>query len=109
MAFVKNAADGQQVKDADRKIRYGRKQELSDVRNILENDYGRRFVWRYLGMCRVFESSWAPSAAIHFYEGQRDIGLKILADVTEADDEALIRMMREAKERDEKDVPAEGD
>lgn len=104
-AFVKSAADPEQIKSARRKERYGRREELADVREILETQAGRRFVWRYLGLCRVFESSWSPSAAIHFNEGQRDIGLKLLADVTESNDEMLIQMMREAKERDARSAP----
>lgn len=106
--FVRNASDAEQVKSARRKERYTRKEELADVRALLGMREGRRFIWRYLGNCKVFESSWSPSAAIHFNEGQRDIGLKLLADVTEANDEALIQMMREAKERDAKAAP-EGD
>lgn len=104
-AMVKNAADPEQIEEASLKIRHNRKLELDDIRRVLESDYGRRFVWRYLGICRVFESSWSPSAAIHFYEGQRDIGLKLIADITESNDEALILMMRESKKRDKKQYP----
>lgn len=104
-ALVKNAADPEQIEEAGLKIKYNRKTELDDIRRVLESDYGRRFIWRYLGVCRVFESSWSPSAAIHFYEGQRDIGLKLMADITEANDEALILMMRESKKRERKSHP----
>jgi hypothetical protein len=103
--FVKSAADEEQVSTARRKERFDRKSELADVRSILGTAEGRRFVWRYLGLCRVFESSWSPSAAIHFNEGQRDIGLRLLDDVTEANDESLIQMMREAKERERRSAP----
>lgn len=103
--FVKNPADSTQVKEGRAKASFSRKQELADMRKILETQEGRRFVWRYLEVCHIFQSSWSPSAAIHFNEGQRDIGLRLIADVTEANDEALIQMMREAKERDAKSAP----
>ncbi len=103
--YVKSTADAEQIKSARRKERYGRREELEDARAILSTVEGRRFVWRYLGLCRVFESSWSPSAAIHFNEGQRDIGLKLLSDITESNDEMFIQMMREAKQRDARSAP----
>lgn len=107
--MVKNAADEEQVKTAERQERYDRKKELADMRLILETDHGRRFVWRYLEACHVFGSVFNNSGSVtYFNEGRRDVGLKLMADVTEANDEALIVMMREAKERERKAAP-EGD
>lgn len=104
--LVKNAADKEQVESAERKERYGRKVQLADLRQILATDYGRRFIWRYLEECHVFGSVFNNSGSItYFNEGRRDVGRVLLADVTEANDEALIQMMRESKDRDRKADP----
>ena len=99
--LVKNAADPKQVERAGHKQRYNRKMELEDVRDILETPAGRRTFWRYLTECRVFGSVFNNSGSMtYFNEGRRDVGLKIMADITEANDEAYLLMMREAKDRE---------
>lgn len=102
-ALVRNGADDRQVQDGGRREKSIRERELEDVRAILASPQGRRFMWRYLAICGVFRSSWTPSAEIHFNEGRRDIGLHLLADVNDADPEAYVRMMQEAK-RDQENV-----
>lgn len=94
--YVKNAADRAQVNEADGKAKRGRERELNDVRLLLTTPEGKRFIWRYLGICRLFDSSWRPSAEIHYLEGIRSVGLKIMADLMESNPQAFIEMMREA-------------
>lgn len=96
-ALVGNAADAQQVKEAGRKDRERRKRELEDLKSVLTSLEGRRFIWRLLGHCKVFESIWHPSAQIHHSAGKQDVGHFIMAEVVEADQEAFLRMMQEAK------------
>lgn len=100
MASVRNAADEDQIKEAKKKAGLERRQELSDLREVLALAGGRRLIWRYLSMCGVYRLSYALNAGIYFAEGQRDIGLKLMADIMEANDEALILMMREAKSKE---------
>lgn len=96
--FVRNAADESQVKEAEKKVKRTREHELDDIRKVLDTPAGRRVLWRYLSMCGVFKLSFNHSGAItSLNEGKRDIGLNIMGDITEANDEALIKMMREAK------------
>lgn len=99
-SFVQNAADPQQVKEAAQKVKYGREQELNDVRSILATREGLRFMWRYLSECGIFKTSMTGSSQTFFLEGRRDIGLRLLTDVNEADPEAYFRMISEDK-RDE--------
>jgi hypothetical protein len=102
--YVTNAADASQVNSASGKERRGRDKDLEDLRAILALESGRRFIWRYLGECGVFRSSWEPSAKIHFNEGRRDIGLRLLDDVMNANPQSYITMMAEAKREEEKRV-----
>jgi hypothetical protein len=98
-SFVKNAADEGQVREAEKKVRLVRDRELNDIRHILSSPQGRRFLWRYLSACGVYKISFDHSGSItSFNEGMRNIGLKLLSDVTDASPEAYIEMMKESKE-----------
>lgn len=95
--FVKNAADRSQVKEAEKKVRRLRERELNDVRFILSSQEGRRFLWRYLEKCKVFETSFTGNSTTFFNEGMRNVGLMLIADINEAEPEAYLKMMNESK------------
>lgn len=94
-AYVKNAADIQQVREAEKKIKFNRRQELDDIKFLLSTIQGRRFFWRLMSHCRVFESIWHPSALIHHNSGVQDVGHFIQAEIIESDPDAYVRMMTE--------------
>lgn len=97
---VKNAADVEQVKHAKEKQVSRREREINDMAFILNTAQGRRLLWRYLEICGVFKSSFTGSSETFYLEGQRNVGLKILADITETSPEAYMLMMKEAKNRE---------
>jgi len=101
---ARNIADESQVKEGSQKAKRLRERELSDIRFILETEMGRRFVWRYLSLAGVFQTSFTGNSTTFFNEGRRDIGLKLLADVSEAKPEAYLQMAHEAKKGDENDA-----
>ena len=92
--LVRNAADPEQVKEAGIKEKFGRKQELNDMYNILTTPYGRRWVWRVMTDCGIFKTSFTGNSTTFFNEGRRDIGLRILADVMEANPDAYLKMAK---------------
>lgn len=96
-ALVGNAGDPAQVAEGTRREKELRERELKDLRAILDMPEGRRFVWRLLEHCKVFQSIWHPSALIHFNEGARNVGLFVLNDIEEANPDALLVMRREAR------------
>lgn len=96
-AAVKNAADAGQVKHAGRKDRDRRQREMDDLRAVLATPFGRRFVWRLLSHCKVFESIWHPSALIHANAGRQDVGHYLMAEIVEANEDMLLMMMTEAR------------
>ena len=97
-AAVKNAADPQQVKRAGELEERSRERELNDLRVVLQSREGRRTVWRLLEKCRAFESVFEASAKIYYNAGRQDVGHYLMAEVVEADEEALFLMMRENKQ-----------
>ncbi len=96
-ALVGNASDSQQVKNAKRSEESKRNQELNDVEFVLSTPQGRRFLWRLLGVCHVFKTSFTGNSTTFFNEGKRDIGLRLLADINEASPDSYLKMMQEAK------------
>ena len=97
-AMVKNAADEGQVQSAVKKERLSRDQELDDIKWLLSERSGRRFLWRMLNRCRVFESVYHQSSLVYYNSGQQDIGHFILSEITTAHPDALVTMMQENRE-----------
>ena len=94
-----NASDVKQINEAKKRDRLNQDQAVEDTRWMLGSINGRRFIWKYLEFCGVFRSSWDNSAKIHFNEGVRNVGLRIIDDITQADPMALANMMKEANDK----------
>lgn len=92
---MSNAANKAQIKKAENR----EKKVIEDLRQILETEYGRRFVWRYLERCGVFRGGAPGTSALleYFSKGERNIGLQLLSEIEEAGPDYLIKMMIEAK------------
>lgn len=56
------------------------RQEIEDLQAIMGDAAGRRFMWRLLGQTGVYRSSFTgePHGTI-FREGERNVGLRLLA------------------------------
>lgn len=95
--LVNNAADEEQLKEAKISLKLTRDTELNDLRFILSHTQGRRFFYRLLEQCKVFNSVWEASAKIHYNSGRQDVGHFIQAEIVEADQDAYFKMLTEAK------------
>lgn len=94
--YVANIADEKTVKRAERKEKDLRLQQLNDIRTVLNNASGRRFVWRLLEKCKVFGSVYSKDQSmVYFNAGQQDLGHFLMAEITEADQHLLIKMMKD--------------
>ena len=94
-----DASDEDQVEAARHKADRTRADELGDLRSILGAPEGRRLMWRYLTRCGVFKTSMTGSSQTFFLEGQRNVGLWLLADINAADPGAYVQMLAESHER----------
>ncbi len=98
VALVGNAADSKQVRNAGRKERDRRGQELSDLSAVLATPAGRRVLWRLLGECRVFETpTHTRGDMTHQNIGRGDVGRFLIAEINEASDDAWLTMQQEAR------------
>lgn len=105
-ALVGNAADPEQVKWAGEREQSNRQREINDVAYVLSTRQGRRFIWRLLCDAGIYRSSFHTNGSmVYFNEGRRDVGLKLLAEVSEADPMAPHMMAMEAKQDDGKREP----
>jgi hypothetical protein len=96
-----NAADPRQIREAKQTSREIRKQELKDVSLILSTIEGRRFFFRYLCECGIFKTSFTGSSETFFREGQRNVGLSLLADLNDADPTMYAKIMEENRKVNE--------
>jgi hypothetical protein len=82
-------------KKAQEKSRRLRERELGDIRHVLKDPEGRRFLWKVLGDAGVFRSSFTGNSETFYNEGKRSLGLAILKDIMDARPEAFLMMQRE--------------
>lgn len=69
---------------------------MEDLSQILCADGGRRYLWRLLSFCRVMDRSMdRDSHVMAFREGQRDIGMRLMQDIYEANSDAYELMRKE--------------
>jgi len=93
-----------------------RQREINDLRRMLKEPEGRRFIWKLLGEAGIFHSSFAlNSNQTAFSEGRRSLGLDLLIDLNEADVGAFAQLQREyiselksRKEEPNKEVSNDG-
>lgn len=61
-----------------------RQQEAADFRWLMNDPRGRRFMWRLMGHCKVFQPSFNPHGGVmNFNEGQRNVGLFLLGETND--------------------------
>jgi hypothetical protein len=66
---------------------------------LLSEPEGRAYFYDLLVSCHVYSTSFATNAlAMAFREGERSIGLKLGADIEEANPDALMLMLKEAND-----------
>lgn len=81
-----------------------REQEIADLRAVMSTAEGRRFIWKMLGDAGVFSPTFiagAPDVSA-FNEGARNVGLRLLGDITSEAPEQYLIMQKEAMTNDQK-------
>lgn len=93
-----DTGDIKQVNKKKTKTQLRRMRENVWLKDILSNEGGRDFIWRLLIQCGVYHTSFTGDAAHTFFnEGKRQVGLWALAEINEADNQAISRMQEENK------------
>lgn len=89
-----NAGDEGEIRNARDREKLIAQREADDLAFLLASPQGRRYIWRQIGQCGVFKTSFTGNSTTFFNEGARNIGLQMLAEI---DPDALALMMKEAR------------
>lgn len=96
-ALVGNAADKKQVEEAKRLERDQKQTAQQDLQELLKQPNFRRFIWRTISFCGVFESTFSENYALAGHlSGRQDVGHYLLDEIIRAQPEVLADLMREA-------------
>lgn len=98
-SLVTNAADRSQVSKADKAVKSAREYYMDSLKNVMASKDGRRVLWDVLEKCKIYSEIWEPSAKIHHNAGMRSVGLSVLADITECDEDLYLIMQKENRQR----------
>lgn len=103
--LVANAADAKQVKHARRKEATRVEREIAEMRAVLATAEGRGVFWRLLGRLGYgigLDTIAQPERELN--AGKQAAMWLVLADITAADEESLIKMMRESRASDQREA-----
>ncbi len=87
-----SASDPDQIAEREEELEVQREKELADLKDLLELPLGRRFIWRMLSKCHVFQTSIGPN--MEALEGERNIGLQLWNEVVEAYPEMIPELLK---------------
>ena len=91
-----NASDPKQIADVEGKAKRKSSQEDSDLLAVMSAPEGRRLLWRYLEITGIYKLSYTGNSETFFNEGQRNIGLKLLAEIQRVAPAEYMEMVRES-------------
>ena len=70
-------------------------QRRDDLKAVLNDEQGRRYLWALLSDCGVFVTTYRGSSEGIFLEGRRAVGCALLAEIVEADSRLYLLMQAE--------------
>jgi hypothetical protein len=80
-----------------REQRVRRRDQLALLLRVMSEPIGREYFYDLLTSCHVYTSSFGTNAlAMAFREGERNVGIRIGADLTEASPGLYLEMLKEA-------------
>jgi hypothetical protein len=76
-----------------------RRKEVEDMKWLMAHKPGRRFMWRLLELAGVYRTSFNNSGSVTaFNEGQRNVGLRYVAEIQELTPDHYLLMLKERNE-----------
>lgn len=101
-----SASSEKAIRERNRQIESDKQLTADVIRVLMSTVNGRRWVWLNLADCAVFRiDSGLDAMQMAFDKGVRNIGLKLLADVTRTTPDLYITMTRENTRVQLKDTP----
>jgi hypothetical protein len=99
-ALVDNASDPTQVRNARQTEKLRQRQAAADLKSLVENPAFMRYAARLLEFTGFMRSEYrANPNEMAFHAGQRNVGLRVFSEISEAHPAAIAAMMQPTKER----------
>ena len=90
--------DERAVEERNKRLKMKERDRLGALGGIVSEPGGRAWIHNLLSITHVFDSSFSNNShAMAFREGERQVGLRILADMMAAAPEQWVPMMTEAQ------------
>ncbi len=92
-----DAGDAQHVQDRTRKSRDRQRESDEAIKAFMSLQAGRAWVWEHLSACGLYRMSARAGDAhmTYFCEGERNVGLRLLAQLQRACPELYATMTKE--------------
>lgn len=92
-----DASNPEQVRDRELENIRREKASREALISVLSTPGGRNWMWQLLERCNVFAQSFVPGDqhGTAFNEGQRSIGLEMMAQITRASPDLLVQLLKE--------------
>lgn len=104
MSKIVDVGDDAQVADKKNKLKFKRDTELLQLKAILRSKGGRAFLWRVIGECGIFSIGLPPTEEhLAHAKGKRDMGVWLINEIINADQNAYLLMQAEAIEETKND------
>jgi hypothetical protein len=100
--LVDNASDVKQIKAARKRERFTLREKRAKWSEVSSTFDGMDVLWEILEQCGIYRGGFTGERA-HFNEGQRNVGLYIIAKINDANPNALFEMMTRAKRKEKSD------
>ena len=85
------------------------RQHANDLATVMDTAGGRRWMWVTLGRCGIFRVSFNTNAMqTAFREGERNVALMLVADITTACPKLVAKMVAENTDVDGRNANANG-
>ena len=98
-----DALFGEEMERQDKSRKMSERERLeftAAMRDLLDSEPGRRFVWWLLEQTHVFQGSFTGNSHTFFLEGERNVGLKILALCMEADPAFMAKLVEFKRDKE---------
>lgn len=91
-----NASDREQVESRQKSAKARELRRLAGLKQVMASADGRVWLWDLLSFCGISRTSFTGNSTTFFNEGQRNVGLKVQADLTKHYPDQYLAMIKEA-------------
>jgi len=101
-----SATDRKRIRELEKRAKADHERTGNVIRTICSTEQGRRFLWDQLDQCSIFTAIYPSHPNLGAVLGERNVGLRLLALVTEFCPAMFIKMMEETNARRALDAAA---